>query len=131
MTTTSASISFDHVSLVVADTQRSLAFYKQIFGLEPLLSRPDLSFDGAWLDIGGGQQIHLLEVPSVDPVEGRPEHGGRDRHIALRVGDLGALITRLEQNGVVFTRSASGRDAVFFRDPDGNTFEVLPQISAE
>jgi glyoxylase I family protein len=35
------------------------------------------------------------------------------------------LEARLESAGVPYTRSKSGRPAVFFRDPDANTLEVV------
>ena len=69
--------------------------------------------------------IHLMELPNPDPLTGRPTHGGRDRHFCVGVPDVGPLCARLEAAGVPFTRSASGRAAVFFRDPDANTLEVV------
>lgn len=117
-----------HVSLVVADTARSLAFYTGVLGLTVDESRPDLSFDGAWLKVGT-QQIHLLQVSNPDPIEGRPAHGGRDRHVAFSVRDLNAYIDRLESRDVPFTLSRSGRRALFCRDPDGNACELMEQPS--
>ena len=73
-----------HASLLVADTRRALGFYRDLLGLAVADSRPDLGYPGAWLQVGG-RQIHLLELPSPDPVAGRPVHGGRDRHVALLV----------------------------------------------
>jgi len=116
----------DHVSLLVSDTVRAERFYREALGLASL-PRPDLGFPGAWLDLGGGQALHLLELPSPDPVEGRPSHGGRDRHFALRVTSTASYAARLEAMDVSFTRSKSGRDALFFRDPDGNAVELLGQ----
>ncbi|HFD79384.1 MAG TPA: glyoxalase [Gammaproteobacteria bacterium] len=113
-----------HASLLVADTARSLAFYQGVLGLEVDPARPDLGFPGAWLQVGE-QQIHLLELPAPDPVEGRPAHAGRDRHTALRVAGLEVLARRLEAAGVPFTRSRSGRAALFCRDPDGNGIELV------
>ncbi len=115
-----------HVSLLVRDTARALDFYTQILGLEPDSSRPDLGFPGAWLKLGE-QQLHLLELPNPDPAEGRPEHGGRDRHVALAVDDLGAIRQRLEAAGIPFSLSRSGRAALFCRDPDGNAWELIQQ----
>jgi glyoxylase I family protein len=66
--------SIHHISLIVADTKRALAFYQGTLGL-PLAERPALSFPGAWLTVGG-QQIHLLELPNPDPTTGRPDHAG-------------------------------------------------------
>jgi glyoxylase I family protein len=115
---------FLHASLLVSDTKQSVDFYRNILDLQPSEYRPDLGYPGAWLDIDE-QQIHLIELPNPDPVHGRPEHGGRDRHTALAVSDIGELQRRLEQYGIAFTRSRSGRAAVFFRDPDGNAIECV------
>jgi len=116
--------SIAHASFLVADVQRSLVFYRDILQIKHNQDRPDFGFDGAWLDINDdGQQIHLMQLPNPDSSEGRPEHGGRDKHIALVVDDLEALATRLEQAEVVFSRSKSGRAAFFCRDPDGNAVE--------
>lgn len=114
----------DHVSLLVSDAGEARRFYAEVLGLTEL-PRPDLGFPGAWLSLGGGQALHLLELPDPDPQEGRPEHGGRDRHFALRVGATAPFAERLADAGIAFTRSRSGRDALFFRDPDGNAVELL------
>jgi len=113
-----------HASLIVADTARALRFYCDLLGLHADFTRPDLGYPGAWLQIGT-EQIHLLELPNPDPVEGRPAHGGRDRHLAVLVDDLEALAHALESAGVAFTRSRSGRRALFCRDPDGNALELI------
>lgn len=117
-----------HASLLVADTRRSLEFYRDILGLELIEGRPDLGFPGAWLRVGRGQ-IHLLELPNPDPVEGRPPHGGRDRHLALTVAELETLIGRLAAADVAYTLSRSGRRALFCRDPDGNALELIEASS--
>lgn len=114
----------DHVSLIVADTVGSLSFYRDLLGMEVLAERPDLGYPGAWLRVGR-RQVHLLQVPNPDPVTGRPEHGGRDRHVAFRVSDLDDLCRRLDAAGIPYTRSRSGRAALFCRDPDGNALEFI------
>ena len=116
--------SIDHYSMVVGNTARSLDFYTSILGLSVDDARPDLGYPGAWLNVGS-QQIHLLEVPNADPVTGRPEHGGRDRHLALQVSDLEKVVKRLEEAGISYSKSKSGRAALFCRDPDGNAIELL------
>jgi len=113
-----------HVSMMVVDTTRSLAFYRDILGLPVAENRPELDFGGAWLDVVE-QQIHLLELPNPDSCDGRPEHVGRDRHLALSVEGLDELVQRLEQAGIPYTKSRSGRNAVFCRDPDGNGIELI------
>jgi len=114
----------DHCSLIVADTAKALEFYRDILGLERDDSRPDLGYPGSWLQLANGQ-IHLLEVANPDPVENRPEHGGRDRHLALQVSDLTEIIQRLENVGITYSKSKSGRVALFCRDFDGNAIELV------
>jgi glyoxylase I family protein len=113
-----------HVSVIVADTERSLSFYRDLLGLPVDASRPDLGYPGAWLQLGA-QQIHLLQVPNPDPMDTRPTHGGRDRHLALSVPDLDRIIERLNSAGVGYTLSRSGRRALFCRDPDANALEFV------
>jgi glyoxylase I family protein len=117
-------IDLHHVSLLVADTERALAFYQGILGLKAAPARPGLDFPGAWLSIGE-RQLHLLELSNPDPVSGRPAHGGRDRHTALAVTGLDDFATRLDRAGIPFTMSRSGRRALFCRDPDGNAWELI------
>ena len=111
----------------MADTQRAVDFYHGVLGLAVCNDRPDLGFVGAWLTIGE-QQIHLLEVENPDPVIGRPEHGGRDRHLAMSVDNLDEIEGQLNTRGIGFTRSRSGRAALFCRDPDGNGVELIQAL---
>jgi glyoxylase I family protein len=116
-------LSLNHASFIVADTEVSLGFYRDVLGLQ-LLERPDMGFPGAWLKLGS-QQIHLLELKNSDPIYGRPQHGGRDRHIALNALALAPIQEALDKAGIVYTMSISGRRALFCRDFDGNTVEVI------
>lgn len=118
-------IKIQHVSFIVSDTAEALKFYCGVLGLEPCRQRPDLGYPGAWLTVNADQQIHLLELPNPDPVAGRPEHGGRDRHVAFHINDLSDVQAPLEDAGQTFTLSRSGRRALFCRDPDGNTLEFI------
>lgn len=120
-------IKFDailHASVIVSDTERALTFYRDVLGLPVSNERPNLGYPGAWL-ILGDQQIHLLELPNPDPTTGRPEHGGHDRHIAIGVKSFKELKLRLDQAGMTYTSSKSGRAALFVRDPDGNALEFI------
>jgi glyoxylase I family protein len=121
------SLILHHASLVVSNTEASLKFYSDVLGLEQT-ERPDLGFPGAWLKLGE-QQIHLLELENIDPTTGRPEHGGRDRHVALSTSDLDSVRAALEEAGLKYTLSKSGRRALFCRDPDGNAIEILERLS--
>ncbi len=113
-----------HASLLVADLARSRAFYEGVLGLHASAARPEMSFSGIWYDVGSAQ-IHLICLPNPDPVSGRPAHGGRDRHTALGVRNWHALQQRLDAAALPYTLSQSGRSALFVRDPDGNTLELV------
>lgn len=115
---------FHHASLLIADLQRSLAFYQGILGLELDTNRPPLGYPGAWLNVSG-QQIHLIQLPNPDPTIGRPLHAGHDRHLALTVTNINQLRTALGDAGISYTSSRSGRLALFCRDPDGNGLEFI------
>jgi extradiol dioxygenase family protein len=84
-----------------------------------------MSYDGIWYDVAFNQQIHLLVLPDPETGLQRPAHGGRDRHVALAVAEFDELIARLEQAGIAYTRSSSGRRALFCRDPDSNALEFI------
>lgn len=81
----------------------------------------------------GPHQIHLMELENPDPIDGRPAHGGRDRHLALWINDIDIMKKRLELRGMPYTLSKSGRRALFCRDVDGNGFEFVeePSLNAQ
>ena len=114
-----------HAGLLVSDLARAKAFYESVLGLTPYPDRPELPYPGEWYDLGSGQQLHLMQLPNPDAGSIRPEHGGRDHHIALAVTNMAALKSRLEAAGVSYTVSKSGRAALFCRDPDANTLEFV------
>lgn len=114
-----------HAGLLVSDLPAARAFYESVLGLKPLPDRPALPYPGEWYALNDQQQLHLMQLTNPDADSLRPEHGGRDRHIALGVTQLGSLKARLDAAGVAYTPSQSGRPALFCRDPDGNTLEFI------
>jgi glyoxylase I family protein len=114
-----------HTTFLTSDLNKSRAFYEGVLGLRPDLNRPTMSYDGVWYGVADKQQIHLMLLPNPEAGLQRPAHGGRDRHVALTVDDIAKLIVRLDQAGVAFTLSSSGRRALFCRDPDQNALEFI------
>ncbi|MDH3355740.1 MAG: VOC family protein [Chromatiales bacterium] len=115
-----------HISLLIADLKRSQDFYQRVLGLS-LIERPNLKFDGLWFALSDDatQQLHLLLLPENIPQRTLPDHVGRDGHLALLVEELPKYIQRAEQAGITYTKSRSGREAIFLRDPDGNGIELI------
>jgi glyoxylase I family protein len=114
-----------HATFLTTDLSKARNFYEGVLGLLPDPDRPTMSFEGVWYDVADKQQIHLMLLPNPEVGLERPTHGGRDRHVALAVSDITKLIARLEQAGVAYTLSRSGRRALFCRDPDGNALEFI------
>jgi len=115
-----------HAGLIVSDLEIAAGFYEGVLGLQRL-PRPDLGFPGLFYRLGIDQELHLMLLP--DPCAGhdRPEHGGRDRHLALSVAVLPPIESALLQAEIPFTRSRSGRKAIFCRDPFGNALEFVSE----
>lgn len=107
-----------HVSINVADTDRSLQFYEGVLGMAPL-PRPDFGFGGAWLDAGDGRQVHLIEAATPDDL---------GQHFAFYVTDIDASIDALRAAGVEVGDASpvgsSGMRQAFLHDPDGNLIEL-------
>ena len=106
-----------HVSLNVTDTERALGFYRDLLGLT-VMPRPDFPFGGAWLDAGGGRQIHLIEADVPADV---------GQHVAFRVDALDDVVTALRAADVeIGDPRPVGDTAIlqaFAADPDGNRVE--------
>lgn len=118
-----------HAGVLVSDTENAVRFYTEILGMTDVsYLRPPLEYPGAFIACGT-HQIHLMQLPSPDPREGRPVHGGRDRHIAVTIADLDPLSRRLTEHGIPFTMSKSGRRALFCRDRDSNAIEFVEDTS--
>ena len=117
--------SLHHATFLTSDLVRARHFYETILGLQPDLARPAMGFDGVWYDLCPGQQLHLMRLPDPEAGLQRPAHGGRDRHIAFSVDNLGVLTDKLVATHIHYTVSQSGRRALFCRDPDGNALEFI------
>jgi glyoxylase I family protein len=106
-----------HISINVADTDAARSFYVGSLGFEEI-DRPDLGFNGAWLQIGD-QQLHLLEVENHDAPVGQ--------HFAFQVDDIHQYRSHLVDQGVkVSDPSELGGVCLqcFFKDPSGNLLEL-------
>lgn len=91
--------------LVIHPTEGKYEIFnlKMKLGLPINEARPNdkLPYRGAWLWVGS-EMIHLMELPNPDPLTGRPEHGGRDRHACIAIRDVSKLKGILESAGKLF-----------------------------
>lgn len=111
---------YRHTAILVSDLDRADWFYGEVLGLTPV-ERP-LKFPGTWYQVGA-MQLHLIVSDSAS-MELASEKWGRNPHVAFGIDDLDEMLRRLEAAGCPVQRSASGRPALFTRDPDGNIVEL-------
>jgi len=113
----------DHVSLNVGDRPRSIAWYRDVLGLE----RRGTPHRDDWPVFMGdfGACVALFQAQVESPNRARESTGLR--HVAFMVGrdDLAAAQERLRERGVEFRFEDHGNaHSVYFSDPDGNVIEL-------
>jgi catechol 2,3-dioxygenase-like lactoylglutathione lyase family enzyme len=123
-----------HVSIVVTDIDRSIAFYRDVFGLEQI-ERPPFDSVGAWFACGA-QQIHLIVNPS-GTLRRTATIDTTDGHVALRTDDFEACLKGLMARGFredapdgdpwklhLRLEGPAGFPQAYLLDPDRNIVEV-------
>lgn len=115
-----------HVHLKVSDLERSVAFYRDVIGLE-VMQRYGLG--AAFLSAGGYH--HHIGLNTWESKGGsRPPHGTTGLyHTAFLFPDrasLGAALKRAVQVGIPIEGAADHgvSEAIYFSDPDGNGIEI-------
>ncbi len=115
-----------HITLATADLDRTRQFFETALGWRSIQRPNNIPMRAAWLEIGPGQELHLLEVHDfcVSPFE--REYG---RHIAIEIphAEFPALKARLEKLGseLFAAKRPTSFERFFFRDPNGYIFEVV------
>lgn len=110
-----------HSAILVTDLQKAEHFYSNILGLAKI--ERSLKYPGTWYQIGNCQ-LHLIEDKSTNTQLQNPEKWGRNPHIAFTVTDLESAYIQLQAYNCPIQHSASGRKALFTKDPDNNIIEL-------
>ncbi len=144
-------LGIDHTAIVVARTERSLGFYRDLLGLRVAGESHNVGMEQAHLNNVEGADLQITglrspEGPGVElleylaPTDGRPvvadERPNDLVHwqTTLMVRDLDRLLVRLDSAGVIRVSRESGPvdgrnpDAargVLVRDPDGHVVELI------
>jgi catechol 2,3-dioxygenase-like lactoylglutathione lyase family enzyme len=146
-------IAADHTGITVGNLERSLAFWRDVLGLELShtahqtgeLAREITGVTGSEIKLAvlktpGGHKIELLEYlapPDRKHSDVRPCDVGHV-HVALLVDDLDAVLDRIAASGwkaagkpqTLKMGPNAGKCVVYVRDPDGTTIEFMqPPIS--
>lgn len=124
-------LALDHYDVMVADLDRSEAFYRDVLSLESYAPPPPLCRDTArWIYDGDERPILHLNRHDVPRASGRPMHPGPTgalRHIALRCEGFEDIRDRLENRKLPYDTNvhhAIGLRQIFVRDPDGVLLEL-------
>ena len=137
---------FSHLGICVSDLDRSLRFYCDGLGFEPVhaFDLDDASAPGIdrALEVDspvvlrsqmirhGALTVELLGFRSPTPV-GVPSASRRQlglTHLSFTVDDIDATIDRLVEHGgsvLASTRTRIGIELVFLADPDGTRIELM------
>jgi lactoylglutathione lyase len=117
-------VGLHHAGVYVSILERSITFYREVFGLE---LAEQLSF--------GGEQIAFLRIGSarLELIEAGPTRDGTGvvDHVAFEVHGLDALVDRLRARGVPLLDEAPvqvrdlGARILFCQGPDGERVELL------
>lgn len=139
---------FNHVGISVANLERSIAFYRDLLGMQVI---QEVAFEGERYDSilglkGAKGRIAILRVgnleleffefarPAGQPADlNRPVCNQGIAHFAVQVEGLAGLYERLKDAGVAFHCPPTDFGcaiATYLRDPDGNVIEMLQMPAA-
>ena len=121
-----------HITLLVSDVERSLAFYRNVLGMRLVQQTVNDDDESARHFVFGdadgkpGTLITCLEYPDLD--EGSVGRGST-HHFALAVegeAELAAWKDYLDSSGIPTTdvMERSGFKSIYLRDPDGHLVEI-------
>jgi catechol 2,3-dioxygenase-like lactoylglutathione lyase family enzyme len=111
------------------ETEKSLAFYRDVLGLTPDAGRPNIpGIPGYWMDCGNDTQIHIMGCEGTSRYAKGPKQDPTTLHVALAVPDIQEAKRELDQMGVKYwsIQSVVGPqlEQIFMDDPHGNLVEL-------
>ena len=116
---------FNHFNFNVLDLDRSLKFYKDALGLEPVREKD--AADGSYkiIFLGDGATAFRLELTWLRDHKEPYDLGEQEFHLAFTVEDYtGAFEKHKAMGCVCFENPAMG--IYFIEDPDGYWIEIIP-----
>jgi catechol 2,3-dioxygenase-like lactoylglutathione lyase family enzyme len=117
-----------HITLATRDVRRTVDFFREALGWQPVARPGNITRAAAWLAIAPGIELHLVEEPEFEPSRFEREFG---RHIAVTF--TRALFPRLKERlqaqgaTLIEPMRETPFERFFFRDPNGYVFEVVEE----
>ncbi|KHO20730.1 VOC family protein [Mycolicibacterium setense] len=128
--TTTPRLATGHVGINVTDLDRSVAFYRNALGFEPLAVNTEGEHRYAFLGTGGTLRLTLwqqsngrfsTETPGLHHLSFEAADIDEVRTVETALKALGAEFTH---DGVVAHGEGAASGGIFFTDPDGTRLEV-------
>ena len=125
-------MSFAHLTLPTRDVERTASFFENTLGYSRRPVPDNSPMDIVWLDVGGGQEIHVIWVDRFVVLPHESEFG---RHVAVfyPLAEFPALKDRLTAEGaeLIQARRPTPFERFFFREPvNGYVFEVIDDMQS-
>jgi len=146
-------LGIDHTAIVVSDTDKSLAFYRDLLGLRVAGESENFGVEQEHLNQVFGARLRITALraekgPGIEFLEYISPPGGRALpenakandlifwHTDLLADEINGLASRLHDRGTRFVSAPSVRlrgdssdsvDRVMLRDPDGHALELIRQ----
>ena len=145
--------SIDHINIVVSNLETMLRFYTELLGLkltkrvtingdwiENVVGLKNVAADVVYLETPTGPRVELIQY--IKPAGANPSNLDQPntrglRHLAFRVDDIDAIVSRLKKAGVKFLSDvqqvpdsqvtyAGGvrKRLAYFHDPENNLLEL-------
>jgi catechol 2,3-dioxygenase-like lactoylglutathione lyase family enzyme len=123
----------EHVSINVADIQKSIDYYGRILGLTQLQTVDMGEFTITYFALPGDTRLELFDYHGKNPAYQRSEDEVGLRHIAFVVEDVAAHEAYLRSAGVKITLPTCelpdlGMRVMLFLDPNGVTLEFCEKL---
>lgn len=118
-----------HIAIICSDYARSLEFYTKVLGLRVVAEhyRAERQSYKTDLALNGEYVVELFSFPSPPQRLTMPEAAGL-RHLAFEVDSINAAVAELDAMAVchepVRTDAFTGKQFIFFADPDGLPIEL-------
>ena len=144
--TTNLFLGIDHTAIVVSDTDKSLAFYRDLLGLSVAGESENYGVEQEHLNQVFGARLHITGLraergPGIEFLEYITPPGGRQLpgdakandlifwHTRLALDDISKLSAKLHKSGVTFVSKPGSAHSQIVRDPDGHAIR-LDEVSA-
>lgn len=118
-------VKFNHFNFNVLDLEKSLSFYKEALGLQPV--REKTASDGSFklVYLGDGVSDFTLELTWLKDRTEPYNLGECEFHLAFHVDDYEAVHRHHEAMGCICFENPS-MGIYFISDPDGYWIEIVP-----